>query len=459
MNMIWIIADTLRLKDVGCYGNKTINTPEIDALAAKSVRFNRHYAAGFPTMPARADFLTGRFSQSFMIWEPLPRSQVRLPQLLLAEGIRTAAMVDTPFYIRDGMNYNRGFQTFIEISGQTVEADEVREAHSLWCDESDRYAPRTFIQAMKWLERHYKEDFFLYIDTWDPHEPWDAPEYFTEPYWPGYDGEIINPVYGHWQDEPGFTAEKVRKAHATYCGEITMVDTWLGYFLKKVENMGLMDKTAIVFTTDHGFYFGEHGGLFGKVTHALELKEDAQKHIADINRKAVGWDFSPNYEELTAIPLLIYVPGYQPGTYDGLTWAIDLMPTVLDIMGQEIPSFVEGSSLLPKIKNNSLGGREFVITTHTFENPGDDVATVDGRPHPLVKYADSTVTTDEWTLLYAVEQGLSELYHLPSDRRQEKNVIAKNPDIARSLHKILVNFMRETNVSQRSLEPRLELRI
>lgn len=75
---------------------------------------------------------------------------------------------------------------------------------------------------MNWLERHYQEDFFLYIDVWDHHEPWDAPDYYTERYGPGYDGERIDPPYAHWQDVPGMTEESVRKAHACYCGEITM---------------------------------------------------------------------------------------------------------------------------------------------------------------------------------------------------------------------------------------------
>jgi arylsulfatase A-like enzyme len=135
------------------------------------------------------------------------------------------------------------------------------------------------------------------------------------------------------------------------------------------------------------------------------------------------------------------------------------MPTVLDIMGHEIPSFVEGNSLLPMINNPSITGREYVVTTHSFENPGDDVSTVDGRAHRLAAYANTTITTDEWTLLYAVEPGLSELFHLPSDPNQEKNVIANNTDTANALHQLLVNFMRETNVPKRSLEPRLELRL
>ena len=109
---------------------------------------------------------------------------------------------------------------------------------------------------MRWLERHYEEDFFLHIDVWDPHEPWDAPEYYTKLYMPEYDGEEVRAAYGYWREVPGLTEDKVRKAHAAYCGEVTLVDTWLGYLFGMVERMGLMDNTAIIFTSDHGFYYG-----------------------------------------------------------------------------------------------------------------------------------------------------------------------------------------------------------
>ena len=171
--------------------------------------------------------------------------------------------------------------------------------------------------AMRWLERHYKEDFFLYVDTWDPHEPWDAPEYYTERYWPSYDGEVIQPVYGRWQDDPEFTEQRVKKAHASYCGEIAMVDTWIGHLLGQVENMGLMEKTAIIFTSDHGFYFGEHGGLFGKMTY--DKRPDGR--LYRFGDDGAYWAHSPLYEELVRIPLLIYLPGLEPrvvlGTHVG----------------------------------------------------------------------------------------------------------------------------------------------
>ena len=264
MNVIWIVSDSFRRDHLGAYGNGTIRTPSLDALATSAVRFDNHYSAGFPTMPTRADHQTGRWTMSFMGWEPLPASVITLAEILAGNGMHTAASVDTPYYLRGGMNYDRGFQSFFMNLGQDTLWSLIPEPG--YHNEAERNAPKTFMTAMRWLEQHYKEDFFLYVDTWDPHEPWDAPPYYTELYWPGYDGELVLPLYGNWHDVPGYREEQLRKGHATYCGEITMVDTWAGFLLRAVENMGLADRTIVIFTTDHGFYFGEHGGLFGKMS-------------------------------------------------------------------------------------------------------------------------------------------------------------------------------------------------
>ena len=310
MNVIWMVADTFRRDHIGAYGNTQIRTPSLDALATNAVRFDRHYSAAFPTMPTRADHHTGRWTMSFMGWEPLPANATTLAEILAGHGMHTAAAVDTPYYLRDGMNYDRGFQSFFMNRGQDTlwslipepgyhhESMDVREA---WRYESDRNAPRTFMTAIRWLQRHYKEDFFLYVDTWDPHEPWDAPPYYTELYWPDYDGELVLPLYGNWHDVPGYEEAKLRKGHATYCGEITMVDTWLGYLLKSVENMGLADRTVVIFTTDHGFYFGEHGGLFGK----MSSDKYPDGTLRPYDEPGSQWSYSPLYEEICHLPLLI----------------------------------------------------------------------------------------------------------------------------------------------------------
>lgn len=463
MNVVWIVADTFRQDHLGCYGNSYIKTPALDAIAAKSVRFQNHYAGGFPTMPTRADQATGRWTMSFMGWEPLPEAETTLAEILAIRGYHTAAMVDTPFYIRGGMNYDRGFETFLMYPGQEgsgtrvqlVGNHEARDVTAAWSYESDRNAPSTFSNAMQWLEKHYKEDFFLLVDTWDPHEPWDAPAYFTEMYMPDYDGELVQPPYGFWYDTPGMTEELVKKAHACYCGEISMVDACIGQLLRRLEIMGLMENTAIIFTSDHGFYFGEHGGLFGKMTFDKKADGLPFQHGDSDSR----WAFSPLYEELVRIPLLIYVPGVEPGVFNGTSSVVDVMPTALDALGEDIPASVQGKSLLTKMRDKSLAGRDFVVSTIPFANPGDPVRSVDNIRRQLGVPPVTTVTAGDWSLLYSTDQGVSELYNLVADPKQQQNVISKNLHVAKELHQYLIKFMADTDVPKHLVQPRMELRM
>lgn len=307
---------------------------------------------------------------------------------------------------------------------------------------------------MQWLERHYKEQFFLYVDTWDPHEPWDAPPYYTELYGPDYDGEVIQPVYGYWQ-EAGLTEEKVWKAHATCCGEVTMVDTWIGHLLRAVENMGLAERTAVVVTSDHGFCFGEHAGLFGKMTYARGGGGARQTH----RDRSAAWDHSPLYEELVTLPLLVSAPGVHPGTYAGLTSAVDVMPTVLEFLDQLVPAWVEGRSLLPAMREPRTPSRDYVVSTLPFANPDDEVSSVRNVSRRLRAPLVTTVTSAEWSFLYTPEPGRSELFHLSDDPRQDKNVIEGRADVAREHHRMLVEFMRETRLPSRLVAPRRELRL
>ena len=225
--------------------------------------------------------------------------------------------------------------------------------------------------------------------------------------------------------------------------------------LKSVENMGLMDKTAIIFTTDHGFYFGEHGGLFGKMT-GDKLPDGSLRPYGD---PGSSWTYSPLFEEIVHIPLLVHAPGISPGVYQGLSSAIDVMPTVLDLLDMEIPDFVQGRSLAPRMQDTSLSGREYVVSSIPFANPGDPVQSVDNLLRTLSDSPVTTITAGEWSLLYSPEAGLSELYNLKSDPNQLNNVIGTHKVEARAIHQLLVSFMRETKVPDRLLKPRLELRL
>ena len=134
------------------------------------------------------------------------------------------------------------------------------------------------------------------------------------------------------------------------------------------------------------------------------------------------------------------------------------MPTVLDLMNVEIPQIVEGHSLVPMIKDKNLKGRQFVISTQPFSNAKTIIRSVDGLQRESTG-SDTTITTDEWSLLYSIEPGQSWLYHLPSDPKQQKNVINEHTTVAQDLHQKLVEFLKETNLTHELLEPRLELRL
>ena len=167
----------------------------------------------------------------------------------------------------------------------------------------------------------------------------------------------------------------------------------------------------------------------------------------------------PLFEEIVHLPLLIRAPGVSPGVYGGLSSAIDVMPTVLDLLSLAIPGFVQGRSLAPAMGDSTRSGRDYVVSSIPFANPGDAVQSVDNFLRDLKDPPVTTVTAGQWSLLYSPAPGVSQLYNLASDPQQLDNVIERHTDVAKDIHQLLVEFMRETNVPDRLLEPRLELRL
>jgi arylsulfatase A-like enzyme len=130
--------------------------------------------------------------------------------------------------------------------------------------------------------------FLLYVDFFDPHEPWDPPRWFIDALDPGYSGEeVIYPVYG---PSNYLTLDELEHIRALYAAEALLVDKWINRLIEKIEELGLFEDTAIIFTSDHGFYLGEHG-LVGKSI-------------------IVGGyqGYAPLYEEVAHIPLIIKLP-------------------------------------------------------------------------------------------------------------------------------------------------------
>ena len=458
-NVLLIVSDTFRRDHLGVYGNPSIRTPALDRLAADSVVFDHHLISSFPTMPARADFMTGRFAYSFMGWEPLPTGIETLPGILGTAGWLTMGVVDTPFFIREGYGYDRGFDDFIWVRGQgdDTRPAERSDARLTWVREADRLVARTMSAAEDWLERHHREPFFLYVDTWDPHEPWDAPDYYAALYKPDYDGRHIYPAYGKWR-EHGLTEEDLETVRATYRGEVTMVDRWVGRLLEKVDVLGLRENTYVFFTSDHGFYFGEHG-YFGKAEWfhdpdaAVAAGSDVPAWLPDSWLLTIGW--SPLYQELTRVPLLVRGPDLAAGRRTALTTAPDVPATILDLLGVSAPEGVQGRSIAPVLHGEQDDHRPFVVSSWPlYFAEGELTTAVDSRTRRISSYMPLTVTTRERSLLLGGPSEAPELYDLDSDPGEERNVWQAHAGEGREIAESAVAFLEELGTPERHLLPR-----
>jgi len=451
-----IVSDTFRRDHLGCYGNKGIYTPNLDKFAHRCAQFENCYAASFPTMPNRADLFTGKFTFSYLGWMPLPAEEKVLAEILFEEAdYTTIAVVDTPFFVRRGFNCDRGFKDFVWVPGQGSERTRINSERQY---EEDYCAPRTISMAEKCLEYYHKEKFFLYVDIWDPHEPWDPLPERVKLYYPSYAGQLIDPCYWDWH-EYGLKEEDINIAHACYCGEITMVDFWIGRLLNKIESLGILEDTIIVFTSDHGFYFGNHG-YFGKGRRKDPRSQEQRERLYFSERKGETgyWYRSPLYEEIVRVPLLIYIPGVRPRRVKSLVSSVDLMPTFLQLVGVEIPKNVHGKSLVPLLEGEKETLRDFVVTSWGFSEIGKKTKAVDGQERKIKEIQPCTITTEKWGFLYTTEDYPTELYDLERDPYQSENVSCKNPKIVRDLHHQFVEFLEQIGTDERYLSPRRKVK-
>jgi arylsulfatase A-like enzyme len=490
-NVILILSDSLRRDCVGCYGRpqwamefKTgighIQTPHLDRFAETALVFDRAYIASFPTVLARNDLLTGRYTWTFKKWSPLDAEAVTLQDKLKAAKVFTGLIADTPHPYAPGFNYQRGFQTWELIRGQELDPwqgdpidpplpaapEKLRDPFTSLKQylrnvshrqgEEDYFAPRTMRTAAQWLERnHRRSPFFLMVDTFDPHEPWDPPQHYIDLYDPGYDGNrVIHPIYGPCNY---LTEAELNHCRAMYAGEVSMVDHWIGFLLDRIASLGLLENTAVFVFSDHGFYHGEHGYIGKSI-----ITEQAQQAL-------------PLYPEVARVPLLAYLPGMASGARtQAAVQTIDLMATVCDLFGVPIPETVQARSMLPILEGEATVGREFVISSPEVSYPGLIV------PPPTMR---SSVYRDDWLLVYGsqvspeeadrinsenttrmvdsvlrevrtLEPGpfLPMLFDLASDPNCRVNVIEQHRSVAESLIREYIAFLEAARVPEGHLK-------
>ena len=463
MNVIVLVNDTFRRDHVGCYGNTWIQTPNLDRFAQRAAIFDQYYAASYPTVPNRWDISSGRFGFPTLGWQPLNPGDVTWGQVMSRHGVHTQMIWDTPMLGSNDYNYTRGFQGVNFVHGQKgdswitdpmLEIDLMAQPHKIKNVgslvgylrnharrqyEREYCVGRTISTAMDWLETNYRhKSFFLWVDMWDPHEPFDCPWYDYELYGdPGYEGDkFLYPEYGR----PTYMTEEERNhLRALYAGNVTLTDRWLGMFFDMAERLGLFRDTMIIWVSDHGHLFGDH----------------------DLQGKP-GAELGRLYEVTARIPLLVYHPeGLGAGQrISGLVQPPDLLPSMLDFLGKPIPDQIQGKSFWPLVVGETWD-REYAFSSRFPPAAGTPVGgtAFDGWVGSDRNVEPSTVSGDEWAYLASPTGLESELYHLKSDPDQVKNVIGEHPEVAKKMRKAWLTFLEEHEASESRTKPFLEAEV
>ena len=438
-NVLFIAADDLRI-DLGCYGNQQVKTPNLDRLATRAVLFNRAYCQQAVCNPSRASLLTGRRPDTLRVWD-LPThfranmpDVVTLPQYFKLQGYFTQNIGKIFHNFRQTIQGDPDSWSVPAVMHYAIHGDDKpivdgplapNLARDQKCEQRDvpdeayydgRVAQRA-VEALREL-RQKSEPFFLAVGFWKPHSPFNAPKR----YWDLYAREDIAPPKNPdwpldapriaWHDSReilttqgrALSPEAICEIRHGYLANISYFDAQLGKVLDELDRLQLADKTVIAFWSDHGYHLGEQS----------------------------LWAKTSNFELDARVPMLIAAPGMKQGSKtDALAELIDLYPTLVEICGLPQPSGLEGTSLVPVLKNPKATVKESALTQH----PRPAYYDRDSPPAPAAM--GYSLRTDrfrytEWRNWKTGATEARELYDHQSDPNETRNV-APDPRFADDL--------------------------
>jgi arylsulfatase A-like enzyme len=434
MNVICICIDTFRADIIGP-GKKLsfVKTPNLDGFAEEAVVFDRAFGEGQPTLQTRRSLFTGKrtFPWRFNFdrrghwhhapgWHKIPPDQDTLAEILVSRGYLTGMVADTYHMFKPTMNYTRGFVTYDFIRGQESDnwrygtraaiedliRDHVREPIN-WDrhaglmqylfnqrfrkQEEDYSCARVFRRAADWLvENAENSPFFLWVDSFDPHEPWDPPKAYADQYMPDWTGkDFITP--GAANEGEGPTDAERERTKALYFGEVTLVDRWVGHLLEQVDRLNLWEDTVVMVLSDHGTQVLDHG-QFGKGAGKLH-------------------PFNTQLNWMVRHP---DIPGGQH--VPGFVQSHDLMPTVLKLL--DIPcGSVDGLDVWPLVTRDTESVRDHVVIGWAEFSMGP----AKGR---------ASVRDEKWNYTVSLDKPEEqELFDLTTDPEETHNVASDHPDV------------------------------
>ncbi len=392
-HVVVVLLDSLNRHLLGSYGSTEFATPNLDRFAGTAVRFEQHYTGSLPCMPARHDLLVGSLDFLWRPWGSIEMWEEPITAALRRAGVTTKLVTDHPhLFETGGENYHCDFAAWDYQRGHESDPWRTRADPSWvgapkfgrglpydinrgwWGAEAEFPGPRVMSEAARWIreEAPAHERFLLFIDEFDPHEPFDTPEPYASMYDPDWEGpHLYWPPYAIGAQAKGVLDEReARQIRAQYGGKLTMIDAWFGRLLDAIDASPMRDDTAVIVCTDHGHYLGE--------------------------KDTWGKPQSPVFEPLGHTPLLIRWPGVTPGTRGALTTNVDLCATLLDVFDATVEHRTHGNSLVPLLDEtvtsirewamSGIWGREVHLLTQARSNGGivKFAAAPDGANEPLV---------------------------------------------------------------------------
>ena len=459
-NMILIITDTFRYDNLGQRAARPVRTQELDRFAAeRATAIERFYTGSFPTIPHRTDVASGVLGWPHYGWQPIDLSTPNhIAQLLRAtqrgawQGYVTQLICDCPHLFNarfqhafDAAYQHRGqegdkpllhlndpIETVVPLAKTRVRPTfrdhPLVDVHR-WVNRNPRYEGECFPAqtantAVRWLEENSSiQPFFLWIDFFDPHEPWDAPEYLVRRYDPQYNGTpMLHPNYGPASD---YTAKELHNLWAHYAAEAELVDRWIGRIVQKVDDLQLWDETIVAITSDHGMSIGEHD-------------RTGKSNIHDRDER-----YWPIYPEIGHVPFLLAggdVPRGQ--SLDLIAQPIDILPTVCDLAGAAVEA------------EQPLEGRSFAQAVLGQAEPTHREVAVSGchvrteGPGTPRKATTPFVVTGRWGYAPAGAWGRPELYDLSVDPLAQSDVAADHAPVMRDLHTAFLDHLAAHGASE-----------
>ena len=399
-NVIFILVDTLRADHLSCYGYSRRTSPNLDRFAADNLLFLTNYSQAACTFPSVNSMLTSQYAFEFYGKKMgIPNEMAYLPAILDAHGYRTIAVSASPI-VRDKPSrfnpdggFGRGFDVFVE--------------RMAWAPASRVH--RAAMDSLRWVHK----PFFAYLHYMDPHGPYQPPHDYKRQFAKDYDGPDFivegkpNPIEAMLYDNGprvAFTDRDIQHLVDLYDDEIAYFDAWFGRLIDQLSSRSWWDNTMVVIAADHGEEFLEHGHI---------------KHCRCL------------YDTQTHTPLIIKLPNPPAkGARNALTQNLDLVPTILDVVGIEFEGLgFKGQSLRPLFQS-------------------------DRAINPVAFSAQGTlrsVNDLQSKLIVDLNKNQQEFYDLVTDPAELVNLVERQPEKLQNLAAILTEWLHR-NQSAGDLE-------